>query len=199
MIVPPKKYTNTNGGGYLLNDVAFSEGLFIEKKAYSMNSELSEKNFVYKMINNLSSTPFKINTALLDYITKNNNKFNLLLDSSVEHEYANMSKRTKIQDNIYKSYNSKVILQETILEIVNFFRKFSMIYFPVRLDQRGRLYCVSNYFNYQSNELSKALLLFAKPGIIKRNDTVSIDYMKAYGANCFGGAISKKSTDQKIK
>ena len=62
------------------------------------------------------------------------------------------------------------MLQETTLGLAEFYRKFSKIYFPIRLDQRGRLYCSPAYLKYQSNELSKALVLFAYPGIINKNN-----------------------------
>lgn len=65
------------------------------------------------------------------------------------------------------------------MNIALFYRNFSEIYFPIRIDQRGRIYCTSHYFN----ELSKSLLLFAVPGTIKINDMSSIKYLKAYGAN----------------
>lgn len=77
----------------------------------------------------------------------------MLYNPNVEHEYASLDKRTKRQNNILKSYNSKVLLQEFILEIAHFYKNFNEIYFPVRIDQRGRLYCTPSFFNYQSNEL----------------------------------------------
>jgi DNA-directed RNA polymerase len=52
------------------------------------------------------------------------------------------------------------------------FAKFPRFYFPVRLDVRGRIYSMPNYFNYQSTELAKALILFAEPSIIKKTDTI---------------------------
>lgn len=121
----------------------------------------------------------------------------MLYNPNVEHEYASLDKITKRQNNIYKSYNSKVLLQEFILEIAHFYKNFNEIYFPVRIDQRGRLYCTPSFFNYQSNELSKSLILFSNPGIINRNDQNSITYLKAYGVNCYGGVIAKKSINAK--
>jgi len=70
------------------------------------------------------------------------------------------------------------------LGIAQFYSQFSKIYFPIRLEKRGRLYCVPLYLNYKSNELSKALLLFANPCIIRKDDLKSIIYLKVYGANC---------------
>lgn len=111
-----------------------------------------------------------------------------------------LKKGQKTQQGIYMSHNSKLVLQETILGLAEFYSRFSTIYFPVRLDQRGRLYCTSNYLNYQSNELSKALILFAKPGVINKKDMSSINYLKAYGANCYGvGGISRNSLNFKLK
>lgn len=61
MVVKPKSYSKNVLGGYLLNDVKFAEGIFIEKKAYSINYVLSACSNIYDMINKISSTPFKIN------------------------------------------------------------------------------------------------------------------------------------------
>lgn len=66
------------------------------------------------------------------------------------------------------------------------------IYFTLRSDQRGILYCEPNYFNYQSHELSKSFLLFANPGVIDNSNVECIRYLKPYGANCYGGTVSKK-------
>jgi len=54
------------------------------------------------------------------------------------------------------------------------------------MDFRGRIYCSSEYLNYQSTELAKSLLLFSKGEKILKNDLNSINYLKGYGANCFG-------------
>ena len=91
------------------------------------------------------------------------------------------------------------MLQENILALAQFFSKFTNIYFPIRLDQRGRIYCSPSYLNYQSCELSKALLLFSNPAVIRKEDCGSILYLKAYGANCYGDTIGKQSMDKKIE
>ena len=53
-----------------------------------------------------------------------------------------------------------------------------------------------NYFNYQGNEFSKSLILFAQPVYLDKNDVSAINYFKQYGANCYG--LSKKSNEVKI-
>lgn len=197
MIVKPKPHGVDSEGGYLLNGDMFSEGLIIDKKEFKFKTKFGKD--LCDMVNKISTTPFKINTTLLDFITNPiNDKYNLLMDSNETHELANV-KRTRAQDRNFRSHNSKVVLQENILEIANLFRNFNEIYFPVRLDTRSRLYCTPHYLNYQSSELAKALLLFAKPGIIYKNSLGSITYLKAYGVNCFGGSISKQSIQSKIK
>ena len=91
------------------------------------------------MVNKISNTAFKFNGSLFYFINDTiNDVYNLFIDYSKEHKFAYV-KRTRSQDRSYKSHNSKVILQETILKIASFFRNFNEIYYPVRLDQRGRL------------------------------------------------------------
>lgn len=199
MICPPKEYGSNKLGGYLLNDEKFADNLFVEKKAYALTSELSDNNKIYEMVNKLARTPFKINQTLLDYIAGEGSKHNLLIDVYTEHKFANLEKRSKYQQSVFASHNSKVVLQETILGLAEFYRKFSKIYFPLRLDQRGRLYCSPDYLNYQSSELAKSLLLFAEAGTIHKDNVASINYLKFYGVNCFGGVISKASINSKIE
>jgi DNA-directed RNA polymerase len=196
MIVKPNPYTENSSGGYLLNNVKYHEHLIIRKKAYSVNSKVNNKR-LYDVLNNLSSIPFKVNKVLLDLL-RNNSNLNLLIDPFKKHKYADMKKKTKIQENEYRSHNSAVVLQENILEIADFYSKVPEFYFPLRMDQRGRFYASPSYFNYQSNELAKSLLLFRDPGVISKKDSYAIHYFKSYGAICFG-ISSNKSVDFKVK
>jgi len=196
MIVKPRPYKADTSGGYLLNDINYKEDIFISKKGYALNSEILANNKVYDMINHINSTPFKVNTALLDYLTTDKHK--LLHQINEKHKFEEIDNKSRYQDNVYKAYISKVLLQEAILDIAQFYRKFDAIYFPVRLDQRGRIYCSPIYFNYQSNELARALILFSRPSFIHKSDLRSIDYLKIYGATCFGGSLTKQSHSLKL-
>lgn len=112
-------------GGYLLNDENFREDLLIEKKAYGTTSELSNDNKFYDMVNNISNIPFKINTDLLNYITGEGEKHNLLLNPYTKHKFSDLNKKTKYKSNILCSYNSKIILQETIRDLARYFQNFN--------------------------------------------------------------------------
>lgn len=65
MIVKPKPQTSIQKKGYLLNDSTYSENLLIDKSRYRDFSVILENNVIYDMVNNLSSTPFKINVKVL--------------------------------------------------------------------------------------------------------------------------------------
>jgi DNA-directed RNA polymerase len=134
---------------------------------------------------------------LFDFTLKYGKQYDLIIDISKSHKFEYLSKTTKYQENQYKSHKSKIVLQETILEIVNIYKNFNEIYFPFIIDNRGRIYCEPNFFNYQSNELSKSLILFLKPGILERDDTLGINYLKIYGGNCYG--LDKTSMNYKIE
>lgn len=79
------------------------------------------------------------------------------------------------------------------------YAEFNAIYFPVKLDLRGRLYCLPSYFNYQSSSIAKSLILFSIPGIINKSYLECSKYLKSYGANCFGGVISKGGMEAKCQ
>jgi len=199
MIVKPKFYTENKLGGYLLNDDMYTENMIIDKVAYKYTSKILKDNIIYKTINNMSSTPFKVNKDLLDYLLRHNSEHQLLISPDYVHKYEKVKSRTKSQEKEYQSFLSKKLLQEFVINIAQTYSNVSEIYFPVKLDNRGRIYTVPSYFNYQSTELAKALISFAIPGIIHRNDTAAIEYLKAYGSNCFGNGLDKKSYTKKLE
>ena len=55
-------------------------------------------------------------------------------------------------------FNSKKHLELNILGFGNYIRNVSSFYLPFRLDYRGRLYCTTEYLNYQGIDLAKGIL-----------------------------------------
>lgn len=200
MIYEPKDWglgKDGNGyeGGYLLNGVAYSSKLLKDKPNMRQNSSIYIINKVFHMVNGIGKTSFKINSVLLQYLISEGK--HLLLDKNEKHPLEFKSKNTKREKGLIESHYSKINLQETILEIALCYDSIPYMYIPVRIDQRGRLYCLADWLNYQGTELAKALILFNQPGLIARNDTTAINFLKCAGANTFG--LDKKSESYKLK
>lgn len=58
---------------------------------------------------------------------------------------------------------------------------------------------MTDYLNYQGSELAKGLLLFSKGEKILKTDIDAINYLKIFGANCFGNKLDKKSFVERVK
>ena len=207
MIVKPKPYTREKIndkvreklGGYLLNDVKTLDTLIIEKWNLKESSEIENDNVVYDLVNNMSSVGYKINKDVFNFIKTYGIKYGLVDDKNIKHPLYDKSKLTYSEHKQLESYLSKLELQENILGLANVFANVHEFYIPVRLDFRGRMNCMSEYLNYQSHELAKSLLLFSKPEKIIKTDIKAISYLKAYGANCYGNKLDKKSWNDRIK
>src|SRR6185503_252467 len=102
--------------------------------------EIEVDNKIYFSLNKMMGTAYKVNKELLDYLTNFNHIHKLLIEPDHQHEYANIAKRDKYQEKEYQSYLSKKLLQEYIIKIAQTYSNVPEIYFPIRLDQRGRLY-----------------------------------------------------------
>lgn len=203
MLVKPKKYGRDlkTGkdilGGFLLNDKEFVSPLIIKNSELKQQSVINTNNNIFDLVNNISSVAYKINTQVLDFIFEKGLDFDLFIDPNFIHplqiKKEKGNKLTLLETKKLASFLSRKQLEMNILGLALIFKNVSEFFIPVRLDNRGRLYCMVDYLNYQSIELAKALLLFSKGEKIYKSDKKSIDYLKIFGANCFGNGIDKKS------
>lgn len=71
MVCEPKDYiysTNVREnklGGYLLNDIYYTDYIFNDKIGYGKLTVLNDNNKIVDMVNGLSKTPYKVNTDTL--------------------------------------------------------------------------------------------------------------------------------------
>ncbi len=155
------------------------------------------------MVNGLSGVAYKVNVDTYNYVIEHGINKGIIIDPSdkdIDMFISNPSKVMSLRANRdIRSKVSKQLLQTNILNIADTFIDAANIYFPVRLDQRTRVYSTSHYFNYQSTDLSKALLLFSSGEVIHKKDKEAINYLKSYGAILYDGDFGKKSLDSRVK
>ena len=150
------------------------------------------------MVNNINTVAFKINENVLDFILKNNNEYNFFTFHNYIHPLTLKSKLNSKEKKELEAFYSKKYLEQNILGLATLFRDVPSFYLPVQLDYRGRLYCMSEYLNYQGIDLAKSLLEFSQGTKVYLSEDSSIKYLKIFGANCFGNKIEKKSFIERI-
>jgi hypothetical protein len=207
MLVKPKPYFREviNGvtverlGGYLLNDIKTSDTLILDNWELKKSTLIKDDNVVYDMVNNINSVGYKINKDVLGYINKYGIEYDLVLYKDSPYSDRAISSLKKWEKIELESDRAKKELQDNILGLAYVYSQLHEFFLPVRIDFRGRMYCISEFLNYQSNELAKSLLIFSRGEKIKKTDAKAIDYLKAYGANCFGNKLDKKSWFDRCK
>ena len=210
MVCEPKDFVysqepeNNKLGGYLLNDVLHTDHIFKNKRGYGVTTKLEKDNTVVSLVNGFSKTPYKINSDTLDFIKLYGLDKNIIIDDSepkiqrfLRNPYDNNYNKSD-RDKLRPIY-SKIVLEKNILNIANCYVGANKIYFPVRLDQRTRVYCETDYFDYQKNDLAKGLISFAEPGLITKLDNSAIKFFKGFGASMYGDGLDKKSLNSKVK
>jgi len=198
MVCPPKLYKFKENkylelGGYLLNGEEYTDEIILSNWELSSKSTLLEENDIIDMVNKINSVAFKINENVLDFILLNNHKYGFFTETGNVNPLSLKNKLTMIEKRELTSFNSRKHLELNILGLATIFRDIPSIYLPVRIDYRGRLYCVTEYLNYQGIELAKGLLEFSLGEKVFLTDQEAIKYLKIFGANCFGNKLEKKS------
>jgi DNA-directed RNA polymerase len=203
MIVPGKNYKYKDNkylelGGYLLNGSEYTDEIILSNWELSSQSTLLDRNDIVEMVNKINSVAFKINESVLEFILLNNDKYGFFTKASYNHPLSLKEKLSLSEHKELESFNSRKHLELNIIGLATIFSVVPCFYFPVRLDYRGRLYCVTEYLNYQGIELAKGLLQFSVGEKVQLSDKVAISYLKIFGSNCFGNTLDKKSFKDRI-
>lgn len=172
--------------------------IIIKNWRSKINSKINDDNIIYEVVNKLSCVGYKINKQVLNFVRANDDIFNLTLINK-NHPLEKKEKLNKYERKELESFKSKKFVEKNILSIASVFENIHEFFIPVRLDYRGRLYCMTNYFNYKSTELAKSLLMFSNGENILKTDVDSFNYLKIFGANCYGNKIDKKSIKDRIQ
>ncbi|XP_071857685.1 mitochondrial RNA polymerase isoform X2 [Bombus fervidus] len=195
---PPNPWVSIHLGAYLITKTDFirlprdSNDLL-----HTLKNTESEQLFpIFDSLNQLSSIPWKINTAILDIIIKifqDGGSVELNVPQSVSvltppspiNKNATVEEKQKeaiaIAQYHQKKYDTYSLWCDTLykLSIANHFRN-KIFWLPHNLDFRGRTYPVPPYLNHLSSDLGRSLLLFGKGKPLGPN---GLDWLKLHVIN----------------
>ena len=165
---------------------------------------------VYKCINTLQETPFKVNVSVYQVLKTIHQKglplaglpsskiplppkpFDIGTNEEARKDY---SRKALAVHNYNATIDSKALLTEKIFSVADTYEQFEEFYFPLQYDFRGRIYCVPEGLNYQQNDLAKGLLLFRNGK--KIGTQLAVDRLAVHGANMYGH--DKDTLENRIK
>lgn len=216
MVIPPKEWGLDSFGGYYTRELPVVTGSSVDNLSRGVEqSELSKE--MYDMLNILQNTPWKINKQVLEIASELANRDYKLgvLDSTTDVVFPlkpvadeHMEEFKKNNPDEFKqwlnkmaraygeqaSIKSKILNQSASLSTAERFQEYEAIYFPWRVDFRGRAYPIATQLNPQGSDLSKGLLQFAEG---KELGESGVYWLAVHGANCYGE--DKIKLDDRVK
>lgn len=207
MIVPPNPWASPIGGGYLTYGRKFPlisgsppAGFLEELKSWEMPA-------VYKAVNAIQKTPWAINRAVLDVASavweegaaigkmpsrspKPMPPKTFVLETMpngeeiVDPEALKLWKKqaAKLWDENIHAIPKRLSTDQKVA-MAKRFSVHEAIWFPHRMDWRGRIYCASEGLNPQGDDLSRSLLQFRDGIALGEN---GMYWLAVHGSNCFG-------------
>ena len=195
----PKPWTNYWDGGYETFDDPFVMNKPVE--ATYDNHDLSK---MYVSVNNVQRVAWCINEQVLD-VARNMWETGQLLD------YAEVPMQPRLEDGherpdelrtwkfkqrkiraINEANRTKRLIHMKLLHLGRKYKEWDSVYFPCRVDYRGRLYYMPAYLHPQGCDLAKSLLLFKKGEQVMDED--DIERLLVHGAKAWGvkGTIEER-------
>ena len=160
----PKQWTGVSGGGYWTKELPELDLVKQRNKKFKIELESFDMPEVYKAVNVMQNTAFKINEYILgvmqeacmvSYYGMPPNE-NLDIPNKPHDIDTNKEARRQWKKEAVIAHTenarmfSKRLLYAKILLEADKFKKYKTVYFPLQLDFRGRAYCVPAFLNYQS-------------------------------------------------
>ena len=198
-IAPPADWASPYGGGYHTHHIR--ELTLVKTSNHNYLAELRHFDMpsVYKAVNAMQRTAYKVNTFVLDTLQEiwdsgihlpslpPSENFPIPgkpLDIATNKEARTAWKREAVIIHTENNrLDSKRLLLRKTIEIAKKFRTESALYMVYQLDFRGRIYAVPNYLNPQGPDFAKGLLTFSEG---KPIDETGACHLAIHGANCFG-------------
>jgi len=190
-----------NHGGYLWNNVRGVQSLFYRKSAQAeaprLLADYAGNNPLIDMINLMQNVPYKVNRFVLDFILQHNDKLNIFKPYSEDMTGTKFSRSKQYLKN--KSEFDRTRDDFICLTTAITYSQSDGFYFPMRSDFRTRVYNECHAFTYQGTELAKALIEFAVPGKIYKDNENAIDTFNYFGAGLFSSNLDKASHDKRVQ
>lgn len=216
-VIPPKHWTDPYNGGYYGEMQAFSSLIRLDHvnsntfvKQYKRKLEAVDLSFIYKALNAMQDTPFRINKYILEVseqiLAQGGNlggfaqtePYELLPNLVGEYTEEELKEHKKKQVGIIKrnqSRQSKAMRALLSCTTARKYADYDKIYFPWNMDYRGRCYPMTTTLSPQGDDITKALLVFAEPAPCKNADDYK--WLAIHGANLAGH--DKISFSERIK
>ena len=187
----PVDWTDYYTGGY----ETFNDS-FVLNKPNKAHYEFFEINKMYTSANNVQRIPWQINKKVLEVAQKlwDNERLPKYNEVPMQpylengHERPDELRAWKFKQDKIRRLNeasrSKRLVHMKLLHLGKKYAEWDEMYFPVRVDYRGRLYYTPAHLHPQGNDLAKGLLLFKNGQQVVDED--DLERLLVHGANCWG-------------
>ena len=216
MVVEPRPWESIWDGGYydvltrrtnlLRVEWEFSNTYMEQYKKRLNRMDLS---YLFRVVNTLQSTPFRINERILHVAASILNSHGGIagidstdpmpkmprLENATKEEEKKYRYKLMLMYKAERARQSRLLRLSVTLGAAKKFSKYERIYFPWNMDYRGRLYPISTEISPQGDDMQKALLLFADPSPVTDEDAYR--WFLIEGANRAG--VDKVPFDDRVK
>jgi len=187
----PRDWVDYYNGGYeTFNDP------FVMNRPSKANYDFFSINTIYTACNNVQRVPWQINKQILDVAQKcwelervfdfHEVPMQPYLENG--HERPEELRQWKFkQDKIRRmneSNRSKRLQHAKVMHLAKKYSEWDEVYFPARIDYRGRVYYMPAYLHPQGSDLARALLQFADGQQV--TDEEDAERLLVHGANAWG-------------
>ncbi len=218
MVCPPKPWTTIDDGGYLtLRSLAITHQ---ESTAIQLEAEGALGSRL-EILNKQGAVPWEINQEILRHLKhayETNHKSVPLNDvdivipekpwkSYVEYKTLEATRPDVVHEWKQQAaiaygtfYHSRTVGQRLAflrtMSIAKKFAQYEAIWFPYRLDYRGRVYSIATSLNPQGNDVARSLLRFHQRTPLSPKDSEAWRWYMIQGSNLMGN--DKVSFDDRV-
>lgn len=216
-IIPPRPWESPYQGSYYGASAKYTSLLRLHGavsnqfiKSYKRKLLTVDLSAIYRAINGLQNTPFRINKDILSVVnsiytsggglgkiprTEPLAPLARLPETCTPEELKEHKKKAVVQIKQETARRTKALRAYMTINAAKQYAAYDKIYFPWNMDYRGRLYPIPTAIHPQGDDMQKALLEFAEPSALQHEDDWK--WLAIHGANCAGE--DKKPFDERIQ